>query len=346
MEIEGGGRWIFSLVAFLIAFVVRYAINLDLPIGFPFLTFFPAVIITTFVAGLWPGIANAALSGLAAWYFFIAPYGSFALNGNSALALGFYIFIVGTDIAILYVMSRALHRLAEERQRSAELARSREFMFSELQHRVSNNLQIVASLMQMQKRKVNDPAALKIIDEAIRRLQLVSKVQRALHNPSGQRMPLNDFLREMVADVIEASGAPSGITHSVTADRDAGDVILTNTQSVPVGLIAAELVANCLEHGFANRREGHVAVHVARDAQGAVLLSIADDGHGIPDGFDLATARSLGLQIARSFAMQLGGELTMVRNEGTVATLRFQEAEVEGELAAEPLLPEDVPQHG
>nr|WP_256478443.1 histidine kinase dimerization/phosphoacceptor domain -containing protein [Notoacmeibacter sp. MSK16QG-6] len=325
MEIDGVSGWVFSAVAFLVAFGVRYALNLDLPIGFPYLTFFPAVIITTFVAGLWPGIANAVAGGLAAWYFFIAPYGSFALNGNSALALGFYIFIVGTDIAILHVMSRALHRLAEERQRSAELARSREFMFSELQHRVSNNLQVVASMMQMQKRQINDPDAMKIVDEAIRRLQLVSKIQRALHNPHGQRIPLREFLNGMVPDVIEAAGGPPGITYDVTADASAQNVILTSEQSVPVGLIAAELVANSVEHGFNKRDRGHIDIHVGRAPDGRIALGISDDGHGIADDFELAKSRSLGMQIARAFALQLGGELSLQRDNGTRAMLIFPE---------------------
>ncbi|RLQ88052.1 DUF4118 domain-containing protein [Notoacmeibacter ruber] len=336
MEIEGAGRWIFAAAAFVIAFGVRYALNLDLPIGFPYITFLPAVIITTFVAGLWPGIVTSIAGGLAAWYFFIAPYGSFALNANSALALGFYIFIVGIDLAIINIMSRALHRLAEERRRSAELAQSREFMFSELQHRVSNNLQVVASLMQMQKRRISDAEAMKIVDEAIRRLQLVSKIQRALHNPHGQRIPLKDFLNEMVPDVIEAAGGSHSISHRVVTDESTKDVVLSSTQSVPVGLIAAELVANSIEHGFEGRENGHIQIEVKKSDTDMVALCIADDGHGIPDGFELSQSDSLGMQIARAFAMQLGGELIMKRENGTRAVLTFPQADPDDLSEQEP----------
>ncbi len=336
MEIDGLGRWVFAATAFLIAFSVRYALNLDLPIGFPYITFLPAVIITTFVAGLSPGIVTAVAGGLTAWYFFMAPYGSFALNGNSALALGFYIFIVVIDIAIIHIMSRALHRLAEERRRSAELARSREFMFSELQHRVSNNLQVVASMMQMQKRQINDQDAMKIVDEAIRRLQLVSKIQRALHNPHGQRIPLQDFLNGMVPDVIEAAGGPPGIAYDVRADRGADDIVLNSTQSVPVGLIAAELIANCVEHGFEGRDRGHIEIRIGRTDDALIALDIIDDGHGLDDDFDLAKSRSLGMQIARAFAMQLGGVLTLDGDGGTHARLVFPEAQAEEDAWSEP----------
>ncbi len=66
----------FALIAFLLALVLRWMADHALPPGFPFLTFFPAVILTTFFAGLWPGILVAVLSTLAAWYFFVPPEGS------------------------------------------------------------------------------------------------------------------------------------------------------------------------------------------------------------------------------------------------------------------------------
>ncbi|WP_162600079.1 DUF4118 domain-containing protein [Azospirillum sp. TSH58] len=61
----------FALATFAVALVARLALDDRLPAGFPFLTFFPAVIVTTFLAGMWPGILTALLSGLASWYFFL-----------------------------------------------------------------------------------------------------------------------------------------------------------------------------------------------------------------------------------------------------------------------------------
>ena len=139
-------RWIGYGVALLLSFLawaIRYRIGDGLPPGFPYLTFFPAVIITAFFFGVGPGAVSAVLCGLLAWFFFIAPVGSFELHFNSALALGFYIFIVSVDIALIHWMRVANRDLDAERRRSIALKDYSELLFRELQHRVGNNLQMV-----------------------------------------------------------------------------------------------------------------------------------------------------------------------------------------------------------
>ena len=104
-------KYTFCVVAFLLALVIRLMLDSYLPPGFPFLTFFPAVILSTLVAGLWPGIVCAVVSGLAALYFFIQPIYSFELNYGGTLALAVYCFVVGIDIGLIHVMTQALEQL-------------------------------------------------------------------------------------------------------------------------------------------------------------------------------------------------------------------------------------------
>src|SRR4051812_25591604 len=84
--------WGLALIAFLVALTTRFAFDHLLPAGFPYLTFFPAVILTTFFAGVLPGAVCAIACGLAAWYWFIPPTGTFAINFSVLVALGFYAF--------------------------------------------------------------------------------------------------------------------------------------------------------------------------------------------------------------------------------------------------------------
>ncbi|NGP17222.1 DUF4118 domain-containing protein [Devosia aurantiaca] len=78
-----------AIMAFAIALAVRFALNGVLPAGFPYLTFFPAVLLTAFFCGTGPGIVVAILSILSAWYWFIPPAGTFALDSQSAIAVLF-----------------------------------------------------------------------------------------------------------------------------------------------------------------------------------------------------------------------------------------------------------------
>ena len=313
-----GFRWTFAALAVVVSVGLRQALDESLPPGFPYLTFFPAVLLTAFLAGVKESIVVAALCGLAAWYFFIAPPGSFALTATSAVALGFYVFIVATQIAFIHIAKRALRRLAEEKARSAALAEARGLMFQELQHRVSNHLQVVSSLLKIQRREVTDPAAQAALDAASARLALVARIQRQLHDPASQEIDVARFLRELSADLATAAGGRDGPAVEVEAQT----LRMPAEKAVPFGLIAAELVSNAVEHG-ADGAASRIHVALAEPRPGHLRLEVADDGPGLPPGFDLDTAPSLGLTIARQFAAQLGGSLTMASDRGTRAVLAF-----------------------
>ncbi len=315
----------FALAAFLLALAVRKMANHALPTGFPFLTFFPAVILTTFFAGLWPGILTAALSTLAAWYFFIPPDG-FGLNGPGALALGFFMLIVAIDIAIIHVMNLALMRVRLERararkaeQEASELAAHRAVLFAELQHRVSNNIQIVSALLALQKADVTDPAARRALTEASNRLATIGRIQRRLHDPGNAHGNFAGFLSELVEDVVQA-GAPVGISVAV----DATPLPLPTDKVIPAALVVAELVSNCLEHAFVGRHDGSIRVEARMDQGNRVELSVSDNGTGLPPGFDAAATSSLGLRLVQLLTRQLDGDFSMVdTGAGAQARLCF-----------------------
>ncbi|MBB4659249.1 sensor histidine kinase [Parvularcula dongshanensis] len=317
---SGVFRWGFAVLAFGVSLAVRFVISEDLPPGFPYLTFFPAVILTAFVCGAGPGSVLALACGVAAWYFFVPEFSSFTLGAQGALALAFYVFIVAIDIVIIHAMKGALHRLDEERERTRTLAESRDTMFRELQHRVSNNIAVVSALLRLERGGVEDPTARRILDEAATKLSLVAKINRRLHDPAGQSVPLDSFLHELCDEVIQTAG----LNDAVRSEVDAAGVTLAPERSVPIVLILTELVANAVEHGFAGGRSGTIAVMVRRTDDRGLTVRVADDGEGLPDGFSLETARSLGLRLVRQLTQQLGGSLTMTSEgagQGTVCCL-------------------------
>lgn len=310
-----------ALVLFVIALVLRLALNEVLPSGFPYLTFFPAVILTAFIAGTGPGILAAVLGGLAAWRWFIPPDHSFELNAGAALALGFYAAIVTVDIVLIHVMRTTLKRLEEERRRSAELGHQAQVMFSELQHRVSNNLQLISSLLQIQAAKITDHEALRALEEAGARIATLGRLHRLLHNPAEQDVDMGAYLRQLCHDVLDAAGA-----RHVAWRVEAEPVHIASDRLVPLALIVTELLSNALEHGFPDGRHGHI--HVALRSEGATggfCLAVRDNGAGLPETFRLEDQTSLGLQIVRALAAQIGGRVTLARDNGTVCTLQVAE---------------------
>lgn len=287
-----------------------------LPPGFPYVTFFPAVIITSFLFGVRLGSMSALLCGLLAWYFFIPPAG-FGLDSATGFALAFYILVVATDLALVHWMQTANRQLAMEREVNRSLADTRELLFRELQHRVSNNLQMAAGLLTMQKRQLTDAGERTALDEAARRLALIGQLSRQLYDPSGAAQPLVPFLTELGMSVIEASGRHD-VTITTTGDTR---LRLMPDAAIPTALILAEAVANALEHGFSDGKVGRIAVRIEREPESGARITIHDNGHGVPAGFDLNASTSLGLRIATTLARGQGGQFDLERQDGTLATL-------------------------
>lgn len=302
--------WCFAIVAFLTALGVRFAIAEDVPYGIPFLTFFPAVILTAYFAGLWPSIAAAIASGLAAWFFFLPPSWSFALYPSTALVLALYGGVAAVMVAVIHVMNRTLDRLREEEARSAELARQREVLYAELRHRVANNLGIVSALLNLERNSVRDEKARQALGEAATRLSVIAKIQRTLHDPAGAEFRFGRFLQDLCRDVLEASGA-NGVECRVTA----ADMEIPAEKTVPLALIATELVSNALEHGFANAGGGTIRVDLAAEGEERVL-SVSDNGKGTPEGFSLESAAGTGLRIVQALARQVEGQFAVILDGG------------------------------
>lgn len=299
------------------ALLLRFVADPLLPSGFPYVTFFPAVIVTSFLFGVTLGSVTAVVCGLLAWFFFIPPAGSFALTHGAGFALGFYVFVVATDLALVHWMQVANRQLAREREVSRTLADTREMLFRELQHRISNNLQVAAGLLTIQKREIRDPNARAAMDEASNRLALMGSISRQLYDPSGAAQPLLPFLEALCGDVVRASGRDD------VALEMAGDASLRlqPIAAVPTALIVAEAVSNALEHGFAGGRAGRVLVRVERVASGMLEVLVRDDGRGLPAGFEAENSTSLGLRIATTLARGQEGSFRLVADAGTSATL-------------------------
>ncbi|NJC34292.1 two-component sensor histidine kinase [Sphingomonas jejuensis] len=298
---------------------LRVLVDHALPPGYPFFTFFPMVALTAFLFGLKPGMLAALLSGLISWYFFVTP-GTFGTSPQTLTAMAFYLLVVGVELTLIHFMQVANNRLERARVHNAQLAATSELLFRELQHRVSNNLQVAAGLLTLQRQKLADQDARGALDQAARRLGLIGRISRNLYDPSGEASSLDTFLTTMVDDLLDAHGR-SDIDRRVDC---AHGTRLHPDAAVSVALIVAEAVANAVEHGLAGRDEARILVRVVEE--GAQLsIQVEDNGIGVPEAFDVGASSSLGLKIATTLAETLDGRfrLSAAAGGGTVARLQI-----------------------
>jgi two-component system, sensor histidine kinase PdtaS len=311
----------FAVSIFSVALLVRFAVDDLLPPGFPYATFFPAIIITAFLCGTGPGIVTAVLSGIAAWYLFIPPFNSFALTSASGLALAFFVFIVGVDLLIIDRLMKALGQLEAERKHALRIADERDTLFREVQHRIGNNLQAISSLLHVQSRTVTDQAAQRALIESMQRVSIIADIQRRFHDPDRTEGRLDDaYVHDLAQSCVKASGLESEFKIAT----DIAPVTLPQEAFLAVSLVLTECVNNALEHG--RRPDHHGAIRVILKIEPVAtmaVLTVSDNGPGLAPEFDATHSNSIGLQVVHAFTRQLGGTFSMDGDCGTACRLAF-----------------------
>ena len=181
---------------------LRHALDPVFPPSFPYISFFPAVIFTAYFVGLLPAVVCIILCAGAARYYFMFPIHSFGLTPSSAFALLFFVAIAGFLAALIDHMQRVTEQLKREQAHTLALNEQHVVMFQELQHRVANNMQFVASLLHLQERKLQlDPSSgARALADAQARVKLMAAVHRRLYDPSIADRPIGDYFKQVVDD--------------------------------------------------------------------------------------------------------------------------------------------------
>ncbi len=136
---------VFTIAIFAVAWLLRIIADPVLPSGFPYVTFFPAVIITSFLFGVRMGCLSAVICGLVAWYYFIPPVNTFKLEG-AGVPLAFYIFVVTTELLLVLGMQTANRQLIREREVNMDLVDAKDHIVQELELQIAERKQAIDDL--------------------------------------------------------------------------------------------------------------------------------------------------------------------------------------------------------
>lgn len=199
---------------------------------------------------------------------------------------------------------------AREAELRAALA-SRDLLMAEIHHRVKNNLQIVASLLNLQAGRVRSAEARAAFGTARDRVRALATLHRHLYTHSDfETIALGTFLEELCGQLFAALGETPG--ERIALEVSAPDLTLGSDEAVPLALIITEAVTNAVKYAFPAGRSGTVSVAVQRDGE-TLALTIRDDGIGIEASEaneDTEPGGGLGKMLIDGFARQLGARLT------------------------------------
>lgn len=231
--------------------------------------------------------------------------------------------------AITQLFEIFTERVTAEMQRAnAEKAlnqsiREKDFLLKEVHHRVKNNLQIVSSLMRLQRGQTDDPAVSSVLKDMQDRLRSMALIHEHLYRSEDlSRVDLSAYLRQLCQQLFRALAANSDL---IRLNLDLSPVELDIDSAIPIGLLVNELVSNAIKYGFPDGRRGEVLVklHTLPDGSGW-HLRVADDGVGLPADFETKRTSSLGLQLIGDLVRQLGGRLEIGPGPGAVFDVEFK----------------------
>lgn len=228
----------------------------------------------------------------------------------------------GVPDAVCSISTDITDRRIAEMKLEASL-KEKELLLQEIHHRVKNNLQVVASLLNLQQRTIQDPAVAQLFEDSRNRVYTMAAVHEKLYqSKSLDRINLGDYLRDLVNGLIQSYNVNSNyIQFEINTD-----LINVNIETaIPCGLIVNELVTNIVKHAFPDRRQGKVLVECLATSDGSIQLKVCDNGVGIPAHIDLSRASSLGLRIIGQLSRQLKGKMKIEATEGTCFALKFAE---------------------
>jgi len=197
---------------------------------------------------------------------------------------------------------------------------SPDLLIAEANHRIANNLMLIAGLLGMQAdalKKSGEPrsaaAARQMLEEVRGRIETVGRLHRLLSRPTvGSTLDLGRYL----ADIAKAAVTSLSATGAMTLDvSGCGACDAPSPQAMSIGFIVGELATNAVKYSHPAGVGGRIELSCRRRADGSTLIRLADDGVGLPEGFDPQTSQGLGMRMMRTLTGQLGASLTFAPSD-------------------------------
>lgn len=224
---------------------------------------------------------------------------------------------------------------AEEALANIETARKKE-----IHHRIKNNLQVISSLLDLQaeqfrdREDIKDSEVLEAFRESQDRVISMALIHEELYRGGGfETLNFSPYIQELAENLLLTYMlGNSNITLSMNLEEN---VSFDMDTAVPLGIIVNELVSNSLKHAFPDREKGEIQIKLSREEKECIkninedwkrtnfILTVLDDGIGIPENLEIEELDSLGFQLITSLVDQLDGEFELKRNNGTEFIMRF-----------------------
>jgi PAS domain S-box-containing protein len=190
----------------------------------------------------------------------------------------------------------------------------KQILLQEIHHRVKNNLQLVASLLELRSRGLDNQAAKAAFADSIGRIRSMAMLHEKMYgsNIVGS-VNFGEYIRSLFEPLAEAFNKDLPINFVVDSDH----FMLDLNRAIPLGLILNELLTNSVKHAFSSSKPPEIRVKI-RTNMDKVAMIVADNGTGLPPDVDLFKSHSFGFKIVRLLIEQIDGQIEVQNSNGTV----------------------------
>ena len=210
---------------------------------------------------------------------------------------------------------------AEERLKSS-LA-EKEVLLRELYHRTKNTLQVIRSMLMLQAARMPDNAPVqKLVNDTERRIMAMALVHQKLYQSQDlSRISMQDYIGELAHLIIQSQVSAA---QSITLRIEVDNLSLLLDTAIPCGLILTELLSNAVKYAFPDDRQGEIVIRLKIKNPESVELCVADNGIGVPPGFDFREQETFGIQTIIAIAEhQMQGQVQFAGERGLTCTVAF-----------------------
>ena len=214
--------------------------------------------------------------------------------------------------AFTWITLNWVAREIAKRERAEGEADALNAMMQEMHHRIKNNLQTVSDLLSLEMSRNPRPEVLESLRDSITRIKTIAASHQMLSVESVGATDITELARLVGEQARRSMVRPD---QKILLSVQGPSIFLTSKQATAFALVLNELICNAMEHGFRERKDGKLEIELDWD-EDEILLRVRDDGDGLPEEFDLATSKGLGLQIARTLVEKdLRGRMGIANGE-------------------------------
>jgi two-component system, sensor histidine kinase PdtaS len=203
-----------------------------------------------------------------------------------------------------------------------KLLQEKEWLIKEVHHRVKNNLEIIMSLLNSQSKYIDNDAALMAINDSQRRVQAISLIHQKLYQSENtSSIAMRQYIDELVTYLDDSFDT---VGRSIIIEQDIEPLKLDVAKAIPVGLIINESIVNAVKYAFPDGTRGIVRITLkADDSDDHLVLTISDNGIGLPPTMEVSNHDSLGFSLMSGLTRQLDGNFNMKSYNGLHISIRF-----------------------